>query len=147
MIMSNNFNLRNYIELLNKKDLDETDQRQLLSYGALVERQISYNRKDEYFSLINDYLSEKINPSIFRGKFLKMQEQDDHKAQIMQEDFEQLSNFSIDSELKGSPFSLFIDLIYDNSMLAIEFGPDDGISESEFKVSIENAFSSLKFFN
>ena len=144
--MSNNFNLRNYIELLNKKDLDETDQRQLLSYGALVERQISYNRKDEYFSLINDYLSEKINPSIFRGKFLKMQEQDDHKAQIMQEDFEQLSNFSIDLELEEGPFSLLIDLIYDNSMLAVEFGPEDGISEDDFKISIKNAFSNPELF-
>ena len=53
--MSNNFNLKNYVELLNKQDLAETDQLQLLSYGALVERQISYNRKEEYFSLIKEY--------------------------------------------------------------------------------------------
>lgn len=39
-----------------------------------------------------------------------------------------------------------IDLIYDNSMLAVEFGPEDGISEDEFKVSIENAFSKFKIF-
>lgn len=53
--MSNNFNLKNYVELLNKQDLAETDQLQLLAYGALVERQISYNRKKEYFSLIKEY--------------------------------------------------------------------------------------------
>ena len=70
--MSNNFNLKNYIDLLNKQDLTETDQLQLLSYGALVERQISYNRKGEYFSLIKEYLARKINPRTFRGKFLKM---------------------------------------------------------------------------
>lgn len=35
--MSNNFNLKNYIELLNKQNPTETDQLQLLSYGALVE--------------------------------------------------------------------------------------------------------------
>ena len=37
-----------------------------------------------------------------------------------------------------------IDLIYDNSILAVEFGPENGISDDKFKVSIENAFS--KFF-
>lgn len=63
--MSNNFNLKNYVKLLNKQDLTETDQLQLLSYGALVERQISYNRKEEYFSLIKEYLAKKINPSTF----------------------------------------------------------------------------------
>ena len=62
--MSNNFNLKDYLELLNKQDLTKTDQLQLLSYRALVERQISYNRKDEYFSLIKEYLAKKINPSI-----------------------------------------------------------------------------------
>ena len=144
--MSKNFNLKNYVELLNKQNLTETDQLQLLSYRALVERQISYNRKDEYFSLIKEYLAKKINPSTFRGKFLKMQKQDDDTAQIMKENFEQLSNFSIDLELEEGPFSLLIDLIYDNSMLTVEFGPEDGISEDEFKVSIENAFSNSKLF-
>ncbi len=144
--MSNNFNLKHYLELLGKQDLTETDELQLLSYGALVERQISYNRKDEYFSLIRQYLAKKINPSTFRGKFLEMQKADDDTTQIIKEDFEQLSNLSIDLELEEGPFSLLIDLIYDNSMLAVEFGPKDGISEDEFRVSIEKAFSSSKLF-
>lgn len=138
--MSNNFNLKHYLELLGKQDLTETDELQLLSYGALVERQISYNRKDEYFSLIRQYLAKKINPSTFRGKFLEMQKADDDTTQIIKEDFEQLSNISIDLELEEGPFSLLIDRIYDNSMLAVEFGPEDGISEDEFRVSIEKAF-------
>ena len=57
------------------------------------------------------------------------------------------SNFSIDLELEEGPFSLLIDLIYDNSMLAVEFGPEDRISEDEFKVSIGNTFSNSKFFD
>jgi len=144
--MSNNFNLKYYLELLGKQDLTETDELQLLSYGAIVERQISYNRKDEYFSLIRQYLTKKINPSTFRGKFLEMQKADDDTTQIIKEDFEQLSNISIDLELEEGPFSLLIDLIYDNSMLAVEFGPEDGISEDGFRVSIEKAFSNSKLF-
>ena len=144
--MSNNFNLKNYVELLNKQDLTETDQLQLLSYGALVERQISYNRKEDYFSLIKNYLAKKISPSIFRAKFLEMQNQDNNTAQMLKKDFEQLSNFSVNLELEEGPFSSLINLIYDNSMLAIEFGPEEGISEEEFKVSIEKIVSSSNFF-
>jgi hypothetical protein len=144
--MSNNFNLKHYLELLGKQDLTETDERQLLSYGAFVERQISYKRKDEYFSLISQYLAKKINPITFRRKFLEMQKVDDDSNQIIQEYFEQLSNLSIDLELEEGPVSLLIDLIYNNSMLAIEFGPEDGISEDEFRVSIEKAFSNSKLF-
>jgi hypothetical protein len=75
-----------------------------------------------------------------------MQKADDDTTQIIKEDLEQLSNLSIDLELKEGPFSLLIDLIYDNYMLAIEFGPEDGISEDKFRVSIEKAFSNSKLF-
>ena len=144
--MSNNFNIKHYLELLGKQDLTETDKCQLLSYGARVERQISYNRKDEYFSLIKQYLAKKMNPNIFRKKFLEMQKADDDTNQILKKDFEKLSNLSIDLELKEDLFSHLIDLIYDNSMLAVEFGPENGISEDEFRVSIEKAFSNSKLF-
>ena len=141
MTMSNNFNLNNYLTLLKKQNLTQEDQLELSSYGALVERQICYNRKNEYFSLIKNYLAKNISPSKFRGKFLEMQKQDDNEAQGMKKDFEKLSKFSVDFELEERSFSRLIDLIYDTSMLAVEFGPKEGISEEEFEISIKNAFS------
>jgi len=57
-----------------------------------------------------------------------------------------LSNLSINLELEESSFSLLIDLIYDISMLAVEFGPEDEISKDEFKVSIKKGFSNTKLF-
>ena len=150
--MCNNFNFKRYIELLEKQAslqntegseaMTKTDERELLSYGALVERQISYNRKDEYFSLIREYLAKRIDPSTFRGKFLKMQKEDDDATQIIKKNFEQLSTFSID--LEEGPFSFLIDRIYNISMLAFEFGPEDGISEDEFRDSIEAGFLNCK---
>lgn len=147
--MRNNFNLKHYIELLEKnanlertEDITETEKRELLSYGARIERQISYNRKDQYFSLIREYLAKIINPNTFRGKFLKMQKADDDATQILEQDFEQLSCFSID--LEEGTFSSLIDRIYNISMLAVEFGPEDGISEDEFRDSIEAEFSKCK---
>lgn len=75
-----------------------------------------------------------------------MQKTNHDTTQIIKEDFEQLSTLSINLELEESPFSLLIDLIYNNSMLAFEFGPEDGISEDEFRLSIEKAFSNSKLF-
>ena len=139
--MSNSFNLKNYLTLLKKQNLTQKDQLELSAYGALVERQISYNRKNESLSLIKDYLTRSMTPSMFRGKFLEMQKQDDSEAQSMKKNFEKLSNFSVNFELEERSFSNLIDLIYDNSMLAVEFGPEEGISNEEFEISIKNAFS------
>ena len=90
--MVDNFNLKYYTDLLekearlkgieaptktNENELDAC-QSQLFSYGALIEIEISYNRKDEYFLLIREYLAERIDPGTFRVSFLDMQEEDDN---------------------------------------------------------------------
>ena len=159
--MANKFSLQDYLELLNKQDPTETDKRQLRLYGALIGRQINYNRRDEYFSLIKEFLAENTDPGIFRARFLEMEREDDNTNQMIKKDFELLSNISIDFELEEGPFSHLIDLIYNMSMLENEFGFEDEneifeeefeyadlnrMSEREFKVSIEKAFSNLKLF-
>jgi hypothetical protein len=39
---------------------------ELLSYGARVEDQISYERKREYYSLISEYIEKVVTPQIFQ---------------------------------------------------------------------------------
>ena len=141
--MSNNFNVQHYIELMSKKNLNEIEERQLSSYKASVESQITYNRKEEYLLLIKKYLAGKIDPHTFRADFLTMQKQDTEALEIMEKNLEQLSSFSIDFGLKEEKFPHLIDLTYDSSILAFELGPEEGISDQAFQVSIENAF--LKF--
>jgi hypothetical protein len=75
-----------------------------------------------------------------------MGEADGDTYQIIKKYFEKLSNLSIDLESKRGPFPILIDLIYNISMLVIEEGPENEISEDEFKVSIEKAFSNSKLF-
>ena len=59
--MKKHFNLSRYKELLQLEEsgkdslLDKTSV-ELLSYKANIEDQISYNRKENYFSLIDKYL-------------------------------------------------------------------------------------------
>ena len=55
-----NFNKDEYIRLLKKNKflLLRKLRRDLLSYGAILENQMYYDRKTEYISLIKEYLSE-----------------------------------------------------------------------------------------
>lgn len=145
--MSNNFNFKNYVELLNKQYLSETDERQLCFIWSVIGRSdLLQPERRVFFFNKREYLAKKINLDIFRAKFLEMQTQDDDTVKSMEEDLEQLSNFSIDLKLETSPFFRLIDLIYDISMLSIEEGPTNGISEDTFRVSIEKAFSNPKLF-
>ena len=49
---------------------------ELVTYGASIESQICYNRKEKYFSLIKKYLKGKLSGPDFRSKFRKMETQD-----------------------------------------------------------------------
>ena len=150
-------NIERYIELLKKESSFNNQKKsllfenkkeflELLSYGSHVESQISYDRKNVYYSLIAKYLTKKINPGRFRSKFLQMQREDGEAATMIKKDLEQLATFSID--LKADEFSSLIEQIYDVSALAFEFGPEDGISEERFRDSVEKVFSEMeKYFD
>jgi hypothetical protein len=132
--------------------MTELEQKELKSYKLLVENQVFYNRREEYLSLVRNYLDKKITLGSFIADFLEMESHDARTAENMRNDFEQLSNFSIDSELltfEEPPFFFLIDRLYNLSMLIDEFGTDDeenGISEADFKSRVEEAFSNPELF-
>ena len=59
-------------------------------------------------------------------------------------DFKQLASFSVD--LKAVEFSSLIEEISDVSMVAYEFGPEEGISDQGFRKSIEKTFLQIQNF-
>jgi hypothetical protein len=95
---------------------------ELLSYGARVENQISYERKKEYYSLISQYIEKVVTPPIFQWELLKMEKEDSKAATMITNDFKQLAIFSVD--LKAVELSSLISEISDVSMVALEFGPE-----------------------
>jgi len=151
--MVNKFNVPRYRELLKKEKileeqnkflLDEPDYLELLSCKGSVDCQICFDRKSDYFSLIEKYLNTIISPEKFRARFLEMGEQDYEKAKKILQDFEQLSNFSID--VKSDGFCSLFEGISDDCRQAFEFGPEDdgyGIPEDEFRNSIEKIYFQL----
>jgi hypothetical protein len=132
--MANQFNLARYKELL---ELEKSNKitfldLELLTYGASIESQICYNRKENYFSLIEKYLIGKIASHEFRSKFLEMEKQDGRTAYIIKQDFQKLEVFTLADDLEE-----FSDLIGEISTLCLEYdeiwdGTMERMSESEF---------------
>ena len=143
--MEKHFNLSRYKEFLKLKEsgkisfLDE-NYLELLSYTASVAGQLKYNRKEDYFLLIHEYLSRVISPNEFRSKFLQMKREDSKKATILLEDFQELEVFTLAEDLEK-----FSDLIYEISTLCFEYGEIwDGtierMSENEFYYLVNNSY-------
>jgi hypothetical protein len=117
--MAHIFNLSRYKKLLaketalvKKKKSLLTENRpeyfELLDSRASIEEQMNYNRRNDYFLLIDKYLNQLITPFDFQIEFLKLEKNDSRKAL---EDEEQLSTFSLVDNLKE--FSNLMGKIYD----------------------------------
>ena len=132
--MAKQFNLARYKELL---ELEKSNKitfldLELLTYRATIESQISYNRKENYFFLIEKYLRGEIAGHEFRSKFLEMEKQDGKTTYIIQQDFQKLEVFTLADDLEE-----FSDLTEEISTLCLEYdeiwdGTMIQMSESEF---------------
>ena len=143
--MEKYFNLSRYKELFKLEangyitflDLE------LLSFKASVAQQICYNRKKDYFLLIDEYLSRVISPYEFRSKFLQMKKEDLKESTIILEDFKKLEVFTLAKNLEK-----FSDLISEISTLCFEYdevwdGTMELMSESEFYSLINHYYLQL----
>ena len=115
--MTNQFNLIRYKELL---ELEKNNQitfldLELLTYKVSINSQISYHRKENYFSLIEKYLKGKLTGHDFRSKFLKMETQDGKTAYTIKRDFQKLESFTLVDNLED-----FSNLILEISTLCLE---------------------------
>ena len=71
-----------------------------MTYQASIGGQISYNQKENYFSLIEKYLSRVTTLRKFRLKFSEMEKQDSRTADIVLKDFQELEVFTLADDLK-----------------------------------------------
>ena len=120
--MTDTFNKVRYIKLLKKgRSLesknsslykeDRVEYRELLSYGVILENQVFYNRRHDYISLIEKYVTNEIDSLLLRFQFFQMQREDRKIQKDLEKDFKQLFTVSIDS--KSGDFFLLISNIFD----------------------------------
>ena len=143
------FNLSRYEELLNyvkttdRKLLDMTLLKEFWDIQLTVQNQIFYERRIDYFDLIQQYLDKKIDSYIFRSKFMKLQREDLEKSKKILNNFEKLSNFWF--ELNSDDFYSTLDPISETCICAIEHdGPDELPSPEEYYNSVKKAFLKLQ---
>jgi hypothetical protein len=116
------FDMDRYKELLEKKEClsqqsnslifeNKDEFMELLSYGAFVKNQISYERREEYYSLISQYMEKVVTLPVFESEFLEMEKEDGKAAERITNDFKQLAIFSVD--LKAVKFSFLTGRISD----------------------------------
>ena len=146
--MEKDFNLSRYKELLKLQENGKISflDFELLSFKATVAQQMCYNRKKDYFILIDEYLSRIIPPYEFRSKFLQMEKEDSEKSTIILEDFQKLEVFTLAKDLEK-----FSDLIGKISTLCFEYseiwdGTIEPMSESEFYYLVNNHYLQLGNF-
>ncbi len=145
------FDVARYSRLLKKKSIleeeskflfDEPDYLELLDFEASVEEQSMYNRRNDYFLLIDKYLNQLITSFRFRNEFLEMETQDATKAKKILQNPQQLSSFSLVENLEA-----FSDLMNEISDLCFEMGEvDEGNrpSEDEFYNAVNSLYLQLK---
>ncbi len=162
--MTQTFNKVRYIKLLKKdqslesknsslykEDRDKEDRveyRELLSYGVILYNQIIYNRRHDYISLIEKYLTNQIDSLLLRLQFFQIQREDKKIKKDLEKNFERLSNLLIDS--KSGEFSLLIKDIFDAcEALKSDSEPEEayGITELQFRAFLEKIFLQMEKYS
>ena len=149
--MKKNIDLVRYKELLkleadgNLSLLDDAFY-ELLDFQSSIQNQISYNRKEIYFLLVEKYLNSLLTPTEFRSKFIELEHQDSRTLDIIKQDFRQLEVFTLPKNL--NKFSEFQDEIL---TLCSEYGEIwDGnirpMSETEFYSLVKKQYLQLPIF-
>ena len=118
---------------------DKMEYRELLSYGIILENQILYNRRHDFISLLESYITNEIDDLSLRFKFFQIRRESLKIRDDLQKNFEKLLNVSIDS--KSAEVSPLIKDI-DSYCELCDFDSED--DERKFRTCIEDTFLKLK---
>lgn len=94
------------------ESLSPSESEELSKYKWLLKLQLTYNDRFKYLTLLEDYVTGKIDLDPFYTEFYTVYIKNKHTYSNMEYDVEQLSNFPIEFELE-SKMTEFNDLIYD----------------------------------
>lgn len=147
------FDVEYYKELLEKEKKYERDPTiaspiflELISYDAKVNRQISYERKEEYYSLISNYMNKQMTSeefqSEFQSEFHEMEKQDGATSRIILNDLEKLGTFVID--LENTKFTDILGKISDICDLRRLYSPEEGITEEKFQKNMTKFYAEMQ---
>jgi hypothetical protein len=114
--MEKKFNFTGYKELVDMENRGEivfldTNYFKLLRYRTSVGKQLIYDRKEDYYSIINKYLNKTLTIIEFRAQFLAMEKEDMEKGYVILGNIQELEVFYLVEDLEK--FSRLIGEIID----------------------------------
>ena len=114
--MKKKFNFIGYKELLDMENRGEimffdTNYFKLLRYQTSVGKQLIYDRKEDYYLIINKYLNKTLTIIEFRTQFLAMEKEDMKKGYLILGNTQELEVFDLAEDLEK--FSRLIGEIFD----------------------------------
>ena len=102
--MKKKFDIPAYEELVDMENRGEivffdANYFKLLRYRTSVGKQLSYNRKEDYYSIIEKYLNKNLTLLEFRTQFLNMERADMEKGYIILGNRQELKVFYLTEDL------------------------------------------------
>jgi hypothetical protein len=142
--MKKEFNFTGYKELVDMKNCEEivfldANYFKLLRYQTSVGKQLIYNRKEDYYSIINKYLNKTLTLIEFRTQFLDMEKEDIEKGYVILENIQELEVFYLVEDLEK--FSRLIGEIID---LCEDYYIIEPMPETEFYFLVKKYYHQLQ---
>jgi hypothetical protein len=142
--MKKEFNFTGYKELVDMKNCEEivfldANYFKLLRYQTSVGKQLIYNRKEDYYSIINKYLNKTLTLIEFRTQFLDMEKEDIEKGYVIIENIQELEVFYLVEDLEK--FSRLIGEIID---LCEDYYIIEPMPETEFYFLVKKYYHQLQ---
>ena len=142
--MKKEFNFTGYKELVDMKNCEEivfldANYFKLLRYQTSVGKQLIYNRKEDYHSIINKYLNKTLTLIEFRTQFLDMEKEDMEKGYVILENIQELEVFYLVEDLEK--FSRLIGEIID---LCEDYYIIEPMPETEFYFLVKKYYHQLQ---
>jgi hypothetical protein len=104
-----------------------------------VGKQLIYNRKEDYYSIINKYLNKTLTLLEFRTQFLDMEKEDIEKGYVILENIQELEVFYLVEDLEK--FSRLIGEIID---LCEDYYIIEPMPETEFYFLVKKYYHQLQ---
>ena len=142
--MKKKFNFTGSKELFDMKNRGEivfldTNYFKLLRYQTSVGKQLIYDRKEDYYSIINKYLNKTLTILEFRTQFLAMEKEDIEKGYAILRNIQELEVFYLVEDLEK--FSRLIGEIID---LCEDYYIIEPMLETEFYFLVNKYYHQLQ---
>jgi hypothetical protein len=142
--MKKKFNFTGYkalVDMQNRGEIVFMDANyfKLLRYQTSVGKQLIYNRKEDYYSIINEYLNKTLTLLEFRTQFLDMETEDMGKGDAIFGNIQELKVFYLVEDL-----AKFSGLISEISTLCEEYYIIEPMPETDFYFFVNKYYHSVQ---